>query len=42
MAIYTKLDDYDSPGNPISNINGGCLGYFSAQTVRSKTLIVHK
>jgi hypothetical protein len=32
----------NSPGNPISNINGGCLGYFSAQTVRSKTLIVHK
>jgi hypothetical protein len=32
----------NSPGNPISNINGGCLGYFSAQTVRSKTLVVQK
>jgi len=32
----------NSPANPISNINGGCLGYFSAQTVRTKTLVVHK
>lgn len=32
----------NSPGNPISNIKGGCLGYFSAQTVRTKTLIVQK
>ena len=32
----------NAPGNPISNINGGCLGYFSAQTVRTKTLVVQK
>lgn len=31
-----------APGNPVSNINGGCLGYFSAQTVRTKTLVVQK
>jgi len=30
----------NSPGNPISNITGGCLGYFSAQTVRTKTIVV--
>ncbi|HEY6899308.1 MAG TPA: DUF4249 domain-containing protein [Puia sp.] len=32
----------NSPGNPISNIKGGCLGYFSAQAVRTKTLVVKK
>jgi hypothetical protein len=26
-----------SPANPVSNITGGCLGYFSAQTVSNKT-----
>lgn len=28
-----------APANPISNISGGCLGYFSAQTMRSKTIV---
>ena len=27
------------PANPTSNISGGCLGYFSAQTVSSKTAV---
>ena len=27
------------PANPTSNISGGCLGYFSAQTVSNKTAI---
>lgn len=27
------------PANPVSNISGGCLGYFSAQTVSNKTAI---
>jgi len=35
-------DGSASPTNPTSNITGGCLGYFSAQTVRTKTLIVKK
>lgn len=30
-----------SPANPVSNIQGGCLGYFSAQTVRSKSLTIN-
>jgi len=29
-----------TPGNPIYNIQGGALGYFSAHTIQSKTLIV--
>ena len=29
-----------APATPTSNINGGCLGYFSAQTVSSKTGVV--
>ena len=28
-----------SPANPVSNITGGAIGYFSAQTVRQRTLI---
>ena len=31
-----------SPANPISNISGGCLGYFSAQSVRRRSLLVGK
>ena len=30
-----------TPANPISNLNGGCLGYFSARTVHSRTIIVN-
>ncbi|MDP4149942.1 MAG: DUF4249 domain-containing protein [Bacteroidota bacterium] len=29
-----------SPANPTSNISGGSLGYFSAQSVRSRSLLV--
>lgn len=29
-----------APATPASNITGGCLGYFSAQTVSSKTRVV--
>jgi hypothetical protein len=45
--VYTYLHEAEqiaynnaglvSPANPQSNITGGCLGYFSAQTVSSKT-----
>jgi hypothetical protein len=28
-----------SPANPVSNIQGGCMGYFSAQTLRSKAIV---
>lgn len=30
-----------SPANPASNITGGALGYFSAHTTQSKTIIVY-
>jgi Domain of unknown function (DUF4249) len=33
-------DQSATPANPISNFNGGCLGYFSAQTKRSNTVII--
>ncbi|MHA4809689.1 DUF4249 domain-containing protein [Flavitalea flava] len=36
----TGTNQNASPANPISNIQGGCMGYFSAQTIRTKTLIV--
>ena len=29
-----------SPANPVSNISGGALGYFSAHTIQTKTLLV--
>jgi hypothetical protein len=29
-----------TPANPTSNISGGCLGYFSAQSVSSRSLLV--
>lgn len=49
-GVYTYLHEaeavaYDngslsSPATPTSNIHGGCLGYFSAQTVSNKTAVV--
>jgi len=30
-----------SPANPVTNISGGALGYFSAQTVRSRSIKVN-
>lgn len=29
-----------TPSNPVSNIKGGALGYFSAQTIQTKSLVV--
>jgi hypothetical protein len=29
-----------TPGNPITNITGGALGYFSAHTIQSKSIVV--
>lgn len=29
-----------TPANPVSNINGGALGYFSAHSVTSKTIVI--
>jgi hypothetical protein len=29
-----------TPANPVTNLRGGALGYFSAHTVQSKTIIV--
>jgi hypothetical protein len=36
----TGGSDSATPGNPVTNIQGGALGYFSAHTVQSKTVIV--
>ncbi|SHG88287.1 protein of unknown function [Pedobacter caeni] len=33
-------DNGASPANPISNINGGALGFFSAHTVQKRTLVI--
>lgn len=30
-----------TPANPASNMNGGCLGYFSARTFDTKTIVVN-
>ena len=48
--VYTYLHEAENiaynngslagPANPVSNISGGCLGYFSAQTVSSKTKVL--
>jgi len=35
--IAYSNDNLAAPATPTSNITGGCLGYFSAQTVSSKT-----
>lgn len=50
--VYTYLHEAEdiaynngslaAPANPTSNITGGCLGYFSAQTVSSKTKVLTK
>ena len=29
-----------TPANPVTNISGGALGYFSAHTLQSKTMVV--
>jgi hypothetical protein len=29
-----------SPANPVTNIEGGALGYFSVHTIESKTMVV--
>jgi hypothetical protein len=34
--VAYQNDQLAAPATPTSNITGGCLGYFSAQTVRSK------
>lgn len=40
QTLSTGLNAPASPGNPPSNISGGCLGYFSAHTVQSKTIVI--
>ena len=39
-AIAYSNDNLAAPASPVSNITGGCLGYFSAQTVSSKSAVV--
>ena len=38
IAFYN--DQLATPATPTANISGGCLGYFSAQTVSSKSAVV--
>ena len=38
--IAYSNDIQSAPSNAVSNISGGCLGYFSAQTVSSKTALI--
>ena len=38
--IAYSNDQLAAPATPVSNITGGCLGYFSAQTVSSKKAVV--
>lgn len=38
-AGSTGNSQYGTPGNPVTNITGGALGYFSAHTSQSKTVI---
>ena len=35
----TGANNTASPANPVSNITGGAMGYFSAQTIRQRSLI---
>jgi len=37
----TGANESASPSNPVSNISGGVIGYFSAQTIQSKTVKVN-
>lgn len=39
-SFYQASGGSDAPANPVSNIQGGALGYFSAYTTRSRTIIV--
>jgi hypothetical protein len=39
-AVAFDNSNLAAPATPTSNITGGCIGYFSAQTVSSKTTVV--
>lgn len=38
--LGVNLSSSATPANPISNLSGGCMGYFSARTFHSRTIIV--
>jgi hypothetical protein len=38
----TGSSDGNQPGNPVTNIQGGALGYFSAHTSQTKTIVISK
>jgi len=40
QATEIQMQVQAAPATPTSNITGGCLGYFSAQTVSSKKRFV--
>jgi len=37
----TGANESASPANPVSNISGGAVGYFSAQTIQRKSVLVN-
>jgi hypothetical protein len=39
-AVAYNNANLAAPATPTSNITGGCIGYFSAQTVSSKTAVI--
>jgi hypothetical protein len=39
-AVAYDNSNLAAPATPTSNITGGCIGYFSAQTVSSKTTVI--
>ena len=39
--LSVNLSSSATPANPISNLSGGCLGYFSARTFDTKTVVIN-
>lgn len=40
FTMAQNVDNASTPADPVSNISGGALGYFSARTSTSKTVVV--
>jgi hypothetical protein len=39
-SAANEIENNSAPANPISNINGGALGYFSTHTKQVKSFVV--
>lgn len=40
FSMMQNVDNASTPADPVSNINGGALGYFSAQTASTRSVVV--